>query len=78
MSNMVYRHGDSEKWKGIGYDYEIVSDEDLRGYLDNGWFAHPDELLNAPAEPEPEPEPEVKTRKKPGPKPKAATDESND
>lgn len=74
MSNMVYRHGDSEKWKGIGYDYEIVSDEDLQGYLDNGWFAHPDELLNDIADRETE----VKTRKKPGPKPKAAPDESND
>ena len=77
MSNMVYRHGDSKKWKGVGYDYEIVSDEDLQEYLDARWFAHPDELLKNPAEPEPEPEPEKKERKKPGRKPKAATDESH-
>ncbi|MFP2385810.1 hypothetical protein [Enterobacter ludwigii] len=78
MSNMVYRHGDSKKWKGIGYDFAIVSDDDLKEYLDAGWFAHPDDLIQAPSEPEPEPEPEKKERKKPGRKPKAATDESND
>lgn len=72
MSNMVYRHGDSKKWKGVGYDYEIVSDEDLREYLDAGWFSHPDDLLKDGAEPE------KKERKKPGRKPKAATDESHD
>lgn len=76
MSNMVYRHGDSKKWKGIGYDFAIVSDDDLKEYLDAGWFAHPDDLIQAPAEPEPEPE--KKERKKPGRKPKAATDESHD
>ncbi|MBK1519151.1 hypothetical protein [Enterobacter ludwigii] len=76
MSNMVYRHGDSKKWKGIGYDFAIVSDDDLKEYLDAGWFTHPDDLIQAPAEPEPEPE--KKERKKPGRKPKAATDESND
>lgn len=72
MSNMVYRHGDSKKWKGIGYDYEIVSDEDLQEYLDAGWVSHPDDLLKDGAEPE------KKERKKPGRKPKAATDESHD
>ena len=72
MSNMVFRHGDSEKWKGVGYDWVNVSDDEVQEYLDAGWFAHPDELLNAPAEPEPEPEPEQ--RKKPGPKPKAVSD----
>lgn len=71
MSNMVYRHGDSNKWKGIGYDFEIVSDDDLQEYLDAGWFAHPDDLL------ENDEEPEKKERKKPGPKPKAASDESH-
>lgn len=76
MSNMVYRHGDSKKWKGIGYDFAIVSDDDLKEYLDAGWFAHPDDLIQAPAEPEPEPE--KKERKKPGRKPKAAIDESHD
>ncbi|MGE4817010.1 hypothetical protein AB8992_07845 [Yersinia enterocolitica] len=72
MSNMVFRHGDSEKWKGVGYDYEIVSDEELHEYIDAGWFAHPDELLKSSAEPEPEPEP-VKP-KKPELKPKADKD----
>ncbi|RFF35201.1 hypothetical protein [Enterobacter hormaechei] len=71
MSNMVYRHGDSKKWKGVGYDYEIVSDEDLQEYLDAGWVSHPDDLLKDDAEPE------KKERKKPGRKPKAATDESH-
>jgi len=77
---MVYRHGDSKKWKGVGYDYEIVSDDDIQEFLDAGWFAHPDDLLKntEEPEPEPEPEPEKKERKKPGPKPKAATDESHD
>lgn len=72
MSNMVYRHGDCKKWKGVGYDYEIVSDEDLQEYLDAGWVSHPDDLLKDGAEPE------KKERKKPGRKPKAATDESHD
>lgn len=72
MSNMVYRHGDSKKWKGVGYDYEIVSEEDLQEYLDAGWVSHPDDLLKDGAEPE------KKERKKPGRKPKAATDESHD
>lgn len=72
MSNMVYRHGDSRKWKGVGYDYEIVSDEDLQEYIDAGWFSHPDDLLKDDSEPE------KKERKKPGRKPKAATDESHD
>ena len=72
MSNMVYRHGDSKKWKGVGYDYEIVSDEDLQEYLDAGWVSHPDDLLKDDAETE------KKERKKPGRKPKAETDESHD
>lgn len=70
MSNMVFRHGDSEKWKGVGYDWVNVSDDEVQEYLDAGWFAHPDELLKLPEEPEPEPE----QRKKPGPKPKAVSD----
>ena len=65
-------HGKAKKWKGVGYDFEIISDDDLQEYLDAGWFAHPDDLLKDVAEPE------VKERKKPGPKPKAASDESND
>lgn len=68
MSQMVFRHGSAKKWKGVGYDFEIISEDDLQEYLDAGWFAHPDDLLNDSAQPEPEPE--VKERKKPGPKPK--------
>lgn len=76
MTQMVFRHGGTKKWKGVGYDFEIISEDDLQEYLDAGWFAHPDDLLNDSAEPEPEPE--EKPRKKSGRKPKAATDESND
>lgn len=68
MSQMVFRHGSAKKWKGVGYDFEIISEDELQEYLDAGWFAHPDYLLKDVAEPEPEPE--VKERKKPGPKPK--------
>lgn len=66
MTQMVFRHGGTKKWKGVGYDFEIISEDDLQEYLDAGWFAHPDDLLKDSAEPEPE----VKERKKPGPKPK--------
>ncbi|MBZ9583478.1 hypothetical protein [Klebsiella quasivariicola] len=76
MTQMVFRHGGTKKWKGVGYDFEIISEDDLQEYLDAGWFAHPDDLLKDSAGPEPEPE--DKPRKKPGRKPKAATDESND
>ncbi|ESA68772.1 hypothetical protein HMPREF1591_00728, partial [Escherichia coli 113303] len=58
MTHMIFRHGDMKKWKGVGYDFEIVKAEELQEYLDAGWFAHPDDLLNDVAEPEPEPEPE--------------------
>ncbi|HCD7639057.1 hypothetical protein ACVN7G_08680 [Escherichia coli] len=71
MTHMIFRHGDMKKWKGVGYDFEIVKAEELQEYLDAGWFAHPDNLLNDVAEPEPE----EKQRKKPGRKPKAAADE---
>jgi len=76
MTQMVYRQGDMSKWKGVGYDYAIIAEEDLQEYLDAGWFAHPDDLVNSLAEPEPEPEPTQ--RKKPGPKPKAADNADND
>lgn len=76
MSQMVFRHGKAKKWKGVDYDFEIISEDELQEYLDAGWFAHPDDLLKDVADPEPEPE--VKERKKPGPKPKAASDESHD
>ncbi|EFA7155578.1 hypothetical protein C4O39_004328 [Escherichia coli] len=88
MTHMIFRHGDMKKWKGVGYDFEIVKAEELQEYLDAGWFSHPDDLLKDAgwfshpddllkdvAEPEPEPEPEEKQRKKPGRKPKAAADE---
>lgn len=75
MTHMIFRHGDMKKWKGVGYDFEIVKAEELQEYLDSGWFSHPDDLLKDVAEPEPEPEPEEKQRKKPGRKPKAAADE---
>ncbi|EJI4435635.1 hypothetical protein NE369_003492 [Escherichia coli] len=87
MTHMIFRHGDMKKWKGVGYDFEIVKAEELQEYLDAGWFAHPDDLLKDVAdpdpdpdpdpepEPEPEPEQEEKQRKKPGRKPKAAADE---
>ncbi|BED95569.1 hypothetical protein Ef18B226LT_16510 [Escherichia fergusonii] len=75
MTHMIFRHGDMKKWKGVGYDFEIVKAEELQEYLDAGWFSHPDDLLKDVAESEPEPEPEEKQRKKPGRKPKAAADE---
>ncbi|MDM7903268.1 Uncharacterised protein [Klebsiella pneumoniae] len=77
MTHMIFRHGDMKKWKGVGYDFEIVKAEELQEYLDAGWFAHPDDLLKdvAESESESEPEPEEKQRKKPGRKPKAAADE---
>ena len=71
MTHMIFRHGDMKKWKGVGYDFEIVKAEELQEYLDAGWFAHPDDLLKDVAEPDPE----EKQRKKPGRKPKAAADE---
>ncbi|ELL3749593.1 hypothetical protein AACK16_003087 [Escherichia coli] len=75
MTHMIFRHGDMKKWKGVGYDFEIVKAEELQEYLDAGWFAHPDDLLKDVAESEPESEPEEKQRKKPDRKPKAAADE---
>ncbi|HBB6396378.1 TPA: hypothetical protein KB417_002820 [Escherichia coli] len=71
MTHMIFRHGDMKKWKGVGYDFEIVKAEELQEYLDAGWFSHPDDLLKDVAEPEPE----EKQRKKPGLKPKEAADE---
>lgn len=71
MTHMIFRHGDMKKWKGVGYDFEIVKAEELQEYLDAGWFSHPDDLLKDVAEPEPE----EKQPKKPDRKPKAAADE---
>ncbi|MGS7388643.1 WDGH domain-containing protein [Klebsiella pneumoniae] len=45
MSNMVFRHGNSADWKGIGYDWVIVSDEELQEYLDAGWVDHPSKVI---------------------------------
>ncbi|EJJ6588563.1 hypothetical protein NJI62_002299 [Escherichia coli] len=69
MTHMIFRHGDMKKWKGVGYDFEIVKAEELQEYLDAGWFSHPDDLLKNVTEPE------EKQRKKPDRKPKAAADE---
>lgn len=69
MSQMIFRPGNAEKWKGVGYDFEIISEDELQEYLDDGWFAHPDDLLNDAEEPDPE----KKSRKK-----KAVTDEPHD
>lgn len=44
MTHMIFRHGDMKKWKGVGYDFEIVKAEELQEYLDAGWFSHPDDL----------------------------------
>ncbi|HIC9526676.1 TPA: hypothetical protein ACXAMQ_001337 [Klebsiella pneumoniae] len=61
MSHMVYRHGDSAEWKGVGYDFLIVSDDELQDHLNAGWFEHPDGLLESSPDPEPEPEKAKKT-----------------
>ncbi|EMV2876634.1 hypothetical protein AAB753_004751, partial [Escherichia coli] len=45
MTHMIFRHGNMKKWKGVGYDFEIVKAEEFQEYLDAGWFAHPDDLL---------------------------------
>lgn len=68
MSKMIFRHGKDKTWKGVAYDWKIISEEEIQGYLDAGWFTHPDDLLNNSEDPEPEPE--VKERKKPGTKQK--------
>ncbi|WP_338507030.1 hypothetical protein VRB95_08600 [Erwinia aphidicola] len=78
MTQMIYRAGKMAKWKGVGYEWKIIHEDEVDDFLEHGWVAHPDELIQPIAEPEPEPEPLVKERKKPGPKPKAATDESDD
>ena len=28
MTHMIFRHGDMKKWKGVGYDFEIVKAEE--------------------------------------------------
>lgn len=73
MAQMVFRQGDNKVWKGVGYDWEIIPEDELQEYLYAGWFAHPDELLKSSDEPEPEPEPEPK--KKPGRQKKVSADE---
>ncbi|UOY27659.1 hypothetical protein LMB17_03795 [Escherichia coli] len=45
MTHMIFRHGDMKKWKGVGYDFEIVKAEEIQEYLDAGWFAHPDDWI---------------------------------
>lgn len=69
MTQMIYKHGSDSEWKGVKYDWKIIAEDDLQEHLDDGWFAHPDDLLESHAEPEP--------KKKPGTKPKKAeTNES--
>lgn len=72
MTQMIYKHGSDSEWKGVKYDWKIIKEEDLQEHLDDGWLAHPDELLESPAEPEPE------LKKKPGPKPKKANSDESD
>lgn len=69
MTQMVFRHGKNKVWKGVAYDFEIISEDELQEYLDAGWFAHPDDLLNDAEEPEPEPAKKARNKK-------AVTDES--
>lgn len=72
MTQMIYKHGSDSEWKGVKYDWKIIKEDDLQEHLDDGWLAHPDELL------EPTAEPEQEQKKKPGPKPrKAETNESD-
>lgn len=61
MSQMLYRPGKQEVWKGVGFDWCIVEDGEIEGLTSQGWLLHPDELLT-PA-------------KKPATKKKAVTDE---
>lgn len=67
MSQMLYRPGSQEVWKGVGYDWIIVAQEEVEEFQGQGWLLHPDDLL-APPEPEPV--------KKPATKKKAVTDET--
>lgn len=30
MTHMIFRHGDMKKWKGVGYDFEIVKAEEIQ------------------------------------------------
>lgn len=69
MTHMIFRHGDMKKWKGVGYDFEIVKAEELQEYLDAGWFAHPDDLLKDVADPEPDPDPDPEPEPEPEPEP---------
>lgn len=68
MTQMLYRPGNQEVWKGVGYDWCIVEPGEVEELQAKGWLLHPDDLLII--EPEAEPEPVKKTRK-----PKAVTDE---
>ena len=59
MSQMLYRPGSQEVWKGVGYDWCIVEFGEVEELQDQGWLLHPDELLI-----EPEPVKKPATRKK--------------
>lgn len=64
MSQMLYRPGSQEVWRGVGYDWIIVDQEEVEELQEQGWLLHPDDLLTplAPV-------------KKPATKKKAVTDE---
>lgn len=46
MTQMVFRPGDTEKWKGVGYDFEIISEDELDEYLNAGWVEHPSQVVD--------------------------------
>lgn len=45
MIYMIFCYGDMKKWKGVGYDFEIVKVEEIQEYLDVGWFVYFDDFL---------------------------------
>ncbi|MGP4914011.1 WDGH domain-containing protein [Hafnia alvei] len=45
MSQMIFRPGNAEKWKGVGYDFKIVDREEVEGYLEDGWVNHPSMIV---------------------------------
>ncbi|NDO80391.1 hypothetical protein CJP72_06250 [Citrobacter sp. NCU1] len=45
MSKMLFKPGKAKTWKGVGYDWKIVSEDQISEHLDAGWLSHPDDLL---------------------------------
>lgn len=68
MSQMLFKHGNSAKWKGVSYDWKVVNASDVNEHLNDGWLDHPDKLMEDKKEDTP-----ARGRKK-----KAVIDESND